>query len=308
LTLRPLNAVPAVNKSALSTLAALAVFGPACVPGDEPTATDGAPSASAAPVVTASVAPADTVGTLPYDFAHPVATADLAAVLREVSGIAVLPDGRLAAVQDEAGVLYTLDAATGAVVAERPFAGHGDYEDVAWAGGAVWVLDARGTLYELPGDGGAAVAHPLGLRKKCDAEGLAFDPAGGRLLVSCKDDPGPGLDGDTQKAVYAFGLATRRLSPTPVVTLDRRQLDAAENFRPSALAVHPRTGQLYVVSSVRNLIAVVDRDGGVVATAELPEALNQQPEGIAFAPDGTLYLANEGPHGPATLATYAERP
>ncbi|HEX9950479.1 MAG TPA: SdiA-regulated domain-containing protein [Rubricoccaceae bacterium] len=240
-----------------------------------------------------------------YDFEAPAAQMRLVEALREVSGIAFLPDGRIAAVQDEAGILYMLDAATGAVVDERPFAGPGDYEDVEHAAGAVWVLGADGTLYEIPDDGSAPHEHDTPLKKKCDAEGLALDVSQDRLLIACKEDPGEGLSEDEVKAVYAFTLETRTLNAAPVLLLPRTVLDEAEHFKPSALAVHPQTGEIYILSSVRNAIAVVSPAGEVTSVTELPEALNAQPEGLAFTADGTLYIANEGGNGMGTISRFA---
>ncbi|HEX8386393.1 MAG TPA: SdiA-regulated domain-containing protein, partial [Rubricoccaceae bacterium] len=171
--------------------------------------------------------------------------------------------------------------------------------------GAVWVLGADGTLYEIPDDGSAPREHDTPLKKKCDAEGLALDGAQNRLLIACKEDPGEGLNKDEVKAVYAFSLATRTLDATPVLLLPRNALDAAETFKPSALAIHPQTGETYVLSSVRNAIAVVDAGGAITSVAELPEALNTQPEGLAFTADGTLYIANEGGNGQGTISRYA---
>ena len=256
-------------------------------------------------VATAGPAPgARPSSAVPYDFSAPAAQSELVEALREVSGIAFLPEGRIAAVQDEAGILYTLDAATGAVVAERPFAGPGDYEDVEHAAGAVWVLGADGTVYEIPDDGSAPREHDTPLKKKCDAEGLALDGGRDRLLIACKEDPGEGHNEDEVKAVYAFDLSTRTLDPTPVLLLPRASLDAAEDFKPSALAVHPRTGEVYVLSSVRNAIAVVNAAGEITSVVDLPEALNAQPEGLAFTADGALYVANEGGDGQGAISRY----
>jgi uncharacterized protein YjiK len=269
-------------------------------------ATEQAASASAVDVADRAAAPASL--SLPYDFAAASATFELPEALREISGLALLPDGRLAAVQDETGVLYTLDAATGAIVEERTFAGAGDYEDVEHADGAVWVLMSNGTLIELPDGDGPAREHDTPLKGKCDAEGLALDAARSRLLIACKEDPGEGLDEDAVRAVYAFDLGARALDTSPAYVFDRRTLDARDDFKPSALAIRPGTAELYVLSSVRNALAVVGADGRVASVVELPEATNAQPEGLAFAPDGTLFLSNEGPEGPATLQRFDTRP
>lgn len=254
------------------------------------------------PAAGVAAAPGAPFGSVGYDLARPTAVLDLDASLVEISGLAVQPDGRLAAVHDEDGVVYTLDPATGAIAAEARFADAGDYESVEATPDALWVLRSNGTLYEIGADGTATV-HETPLTRRCDAEGLAHDAAENRLLVSCKENPGEGLG--RVRAVYAFDLARRALGEAPVYQLAREAVDGAKNFKPSALAVHPTTGHLYVLSSVRPALAVLDRAGALVALADLPADTFPQPEGLAFAPDGTLYLATEGAGGTARLARYA---
>ena len=254
--------------------------------------------------------PAPTVTTVdpevvPYRLAEPDAVLALPAELQEVSGLTLLPTGRVGAVQDEVGVLYEVDPGSGDVVRRETFAGRGDFEGVELTPDAVWVLRSDGDLYRTRrgADGGVEVEKfETALGSRNDTEGLGYDAAGNRLLVACKEDPGDGLDG--VRAVYAFGLDTYALSERPVFTLDRAVVDGDAPFKPSALAVHPNTGRIYVLSSVRKALAVVERDGTLSAVVDLPPALYPQPEGIAFAADGTLFISNEGPVGAGTLLRF----
>lgn len=240
---------------------------------------------------------------LPYRLEAPDTVVALAPSLREISGLTWMPSGRLAAIQDERGTVFELDAATGAIVRETPFRDGGDFEGIEWAAGALWALTSNGDLYRLAeGEPVERIETPLASRN--DAEGLAWDASAGRLLVACKEHPGDGLG--RVRAVYAFDPATRRLSEAPAFTLARDRLDRdGENFKPSGVAVHPQSGHTYVLSSVRRALAVVDADGALVAAEPFPARLLPQPEGLAFAPDGTLYVSSEGAGGQATLARFS---
>jgi uncharacterized protein YjiK len=245
-----------------------------------------------------------------YRFGEPDTVFTLAPALREISGLTPLGPDRLCAVQDEDGVLYVLDPQTGAITERRRFDGAGDYEGVEVVGDTVWVLQSNGTLHEvtdaLSGEP-TRVAHETSLRSRCDAEGLGYHAARHLLLIACKEDPG--LELSAVRAIYAFDLREKRLFERPAFLLDRRPLDAdGTSFKPSALAVHPRTGEVYVVSSVRKALAILDREGGLVAAIALPGRLYRQPEALTFLPDGTLFIANEGGDGAATLLRFSEVP
>ena len=243
---------------------------------------------------------------LPYDLASPDLVISLPAVLQEVSGLTVVPSGRLGMVQDEAGVVFEVDPATGAVVDRLAFAADGDFEGLALGPDALWALRSDGDLFRVWRDEGGQPRSrrvETALKSRNDTEGLAYDAAQNRLLVACKEWPGPDLD--DVRAVYAFDLATETVSEAPVILLDRAALDAGARFKPSALAVHPATGELYVLSSVRRALAVIGTDGALVSVTDLPARYAPQPEGLAFAPDGTLFVASEGPTGPGTLLRYA---
>jgi len=242
-----------------------------------------------------------------YRLDAPDAVLELPNELKEISGLTVLPSGRLGAVQDGRRVVFEIDPLTGAIVDRLPFASDGDFEGVELVPGrALWALRSDGDLYHLDRDStGAPRTRKVknALRSRNDVEGLAYDAARNRLLVACKEWPGKDL-GDV-RAIYAFDLATETLSARPVLVLREAEVDGQRPFKPSALAVHPSTGRVYVLSSVRRAIAVLDPDGTLLGVTDFPAGIAPQPEGLAFSPNGTLYVASEGPTGPGTLLRFA---
>lgn len=252
-----------------------------------------------------------------YAFDRPDADFELPTTLEEISGLTYFDAGRLAAVQDEKGSYFILDAATGAVLGRQEFENDADYEGIERVGDSLYVLRSDGDLFEVWGWEGERLhrrRRPTGLTKGCDAEGLGYQASTHRLLIACKARPGQVPRG--HKAVFAFDLATGRLLPEPAFLIpdarfnatirDEKAIDESlrrllapildlSGFTPSGLAVHPRTGQVYVLSSVRKAVLVLDAGGEVAGVWALPEALVPQPEGITFLPNGDLFIATEGP-------------
>lgn len=266
----------------------------------------------------------------PYDFERPDAFFELPKTLAEISGLTWLDDQHLGAVQDEEGRLYVLDLATGAVAQELQFGKKGDYEGIERAGDRLFVLRSDGVLFDVTGWPGAALdAREIdtGLKARCDAEGLAYDAPRERLLIACKEYAGKGLT--HHRAIYAFDLAEETLVEEPAFVIDTQAFNATvrdpnavneavrsflapvvdlSGFKPSGLALHPVTGQLYVLSSVRKAIVVLNPDGSGAAAWALPEHLFIQPEGLVFLPGGDLLLSSEGDKGQqAVLARFTYR-
>lgn len=253
-------------------------------------------------------------GDAAYAFDRPDAQHELAESLEEISGLAVLDDGTLAAVQDEDGILYILDSSSAEILDERTFGPSGDYEALAIGAGRLFILESGGTLFQFDDWTGSTIEGSeidLDLPRGCDAEGLRYDPEDDRLLVSCKEDPGPDLE--QQKAIFAFDTEGRLLSEQPVYVLDpdaftisvedhpvneavrsalSERVDLS-GFKPSELAVHPLSGELFVLSSVREAVLSMGRDGVVTGVWKLPETLLDQPEGMDFLPSGDLFISSE---------------
>ncbi len=248
---------------------------------------------------------------IPYDFGHPDAAFALPAELLEISGLSAFDSTHLVAVQDEEGIIYFLDRETALITSEGRFSGRGDYEGIEVVDSLIWVLRSDGDLFSVAENGEGefqATKHETDLHRSCDAEGLAFEASTQRLHIACKENPGRGYE--DRRAIYSFELLGRLQSQAPVYLINRQGLDIRGNqFKPSAIAIHPQSGLLYVISSVRKLLVVVDlsQPDTILATRELPESLFPQPEGIAFFQDGTLFISNEGASGPATLLRFDEQ-
>jgi uncharacterized protein YjiK len=77
------------------------------------------------------------------------------------------------------------------------------------------------------------------------------------------------------------------------------------NFKPSDLAFHPTTGDLYLLSSAGKRIIILTPNGQPLHSIALSPAIFAQPEGITFSPDGTLYISSEGDGGKGYILSFS---
>ncbi len=236
-------------------------------------------------------------------------------VLEEVSGLATTPDGRLFAHNDERAVVYQIDPESGELLKAFSVGAlgiPGDFEGIAIAGDQFFLLTSAGQVLEFrEGEGGSAVAyriHSLGLGNRCETEGLAFDEAAGALLVPCKTPREKNLRGHL--VVFSVPVNTMRPDLMPRILLPLDDLDArglGDEFHPSAIEVHPQTHSLILVSAREEALVELSPYGEILATKQLKRKDHPQPEGLAFFPDGSLVLADEGQGKRGTITRYHQR-
>lgn len=252
----------------------------------------------------------------PYTLNQPSEKFIMPSDLDEISSVEVLPNGTLACIQDEKGILFVYDTSKKEIVKRYKFADDGDYEGIALVDETLYVLRSDGDLYQVPRQGGeeATVKIETILSDDNDTEGLAYDPIERQLLIACKADAGLDKKKKKHKSVYAFNLLVQEVIEEPRIYLDLEELtDQLQKkkqvtFDPSGIAVHPLTGNFYLIASSGNRLLVLNRKGELLYQQELKGKNYKQPEGITFDAQGTLYISNEARDGEANILKFAFQP
>ncbi|MGH7491718.1 MAG: SdiA-regulated domain-containing protein [bacterium] len=251
-----------------------------------------------------------------YDFSDKsVQVFDLPRDLAEASGLTFTADGRLFSHTDEAGMIFEIDPKTGKELRRfylgRPML-RGDFEGVAARQDTLFLTNSSGTIFRFrAGENGQPVKYDMfktALSAKNDVEGLAYDAATNCLLLACKGDAGTGRS--DQKAIYSFSLKTYKLEPKPRFLLPLAEILAQtqrKEFNPSGLERHPVTGNFFVLANNGLAMIEIDPQGKIMGVSTLPKSLHKQPEGLAIATDGTVFIANEGQGKTAKLVMYRLR-
>lgn len=230
--------------------------------------------------------------------------------LSEISGIVFLNDGqKIASVNDEDGLIFISDFSGKDTTTSFSFAPKGDFEEIVMDSKYFYVLESRGRIYKVPRPGvqDTVTIFKMGM-KNADFEAMYMDSANKRLVLICKSCPD--YEKNKTKPAFCFDLTTNQFSEQPCLVIDvkqARKLLKNDYFgaKPSGAAIHPKLNKVFIVCSQDGKgLLICDLEGNIEQAILLDEAMFPQPEGITFAPNGDMYISNEGLYQPGSIIYY----
>jgi hypothetical protein len=231
--------------------------------------------------------------------------------LSEISGLALTPDGRLFAHNDEAARVTQLDYRRGTIVKQFFIGRQGlraDFEGITWANDRFYLLGSDGTLYEFrEGSDGERVdytAHDTRLGKECEFEGVTFDSTANALLLACKNVGLKDLRGSL--VIYRYSLADSggsRISELKVPLADVIGKNGWRQIRPTDITIDPFTGNYVMVAAQEKAILSITPAGAVVFARPLG-GRHPQSEGVAITRDSILIISDESIAQPGSITLY----
>ncbi|MCB0715059.1 MAG: SdiA-regulated domain-containing protein [Chitinophagaceae bacterium] len=245
-----------------------------------------------------------------YNLTKPDEIMELGRHLREISGMSYLTaTHQILAENDEKGDIFTVDfAKKNDHVGKVKFGGKGDYEDILYKDSTVYMLISNGVIVsvDMRDSSLATQSYTLDIGNKNEFETMYLNSDGKSLVLLCKDCH---HEKNEVRKAYRFDLATKQFSTTPIYQINISSIqqilnDDKAEFKPSAGAISPVNGKLYLVASVGKILVVANVKGEVENVVRLNPQLYNQPEGITFAPNGDLYISNEGGEGIATILKF----
>ena len=243
-----------------------------------------------------------------YDFERRLDHFDLPDRLAEISGLAFTSDGRLFGHDDERGRVHHIDTSAGDVGARFSLGARtvrDDFEGLAIVGERFFLISSAARIYEFREveDRGSSqfVVSDTNLGRRCEVEGFDFDPSEDELLIACKE----ARPDDGFIVVYRWPIDPLLEMPSPI-RIDKDELaafDLDDDFDPSAVTVTP-SGTILLLAGRQESLIEIDRAGRILAGVELSANRHPQPEGLAFGPDGTLFIADERNGRAARITAY----
>lgn len=223
--------------------------------------------------------------------------------LKEISAIEWLGDDKIAAVQDEEGIIFIYDLKKEAIEKQISFGQGGDYEGLRISGNTAYILRSDGTVFEVrdfntSDPKTSPIKTGLSKIKGIDVEGLGLDKTNNRLLLGVKENK----QSKDSRGVYALDLVNRKSATAPVLEIKTSDpVFGNGKFNPSEIGVHPSTGEYYILDARNYQLLITDAQGKPKKLHRLAEGDFAKAEGLSFSPDGSLYISNEAEDGPANI-------
>ncbi len=232
--------------------------------------------------------------------------------LREISGLALTPDGRLLAHGDNVGRVTVLDPRSGEILAHFAIGAsdvQDDFEGITIAHDTIYMLASNGTIYQFrEGEDGERVPYSTRntqLGGACEFEGIAYESRSESLVLSCKT-----VRDDSLReflVLYRLKLGRTDSSGTSRLTVPMSRVIGSnpwKNVHPSDITIDPLSGNYILVASADRAVIEITPSGGVVRSVPLP-GVHEQAEGVAITSDQVLMVSDEAANGtPAILTLY----
>lgn len=235
-----------------------------------------------------------------YNFFKPEMVYDMPELLKEISGITLKDSETMYCVQDEIGAIFEYDIKKDAITRIHRFSDIGDFEDLAILKDKIYILRSDGLLYPYQLSKEVLLPTTIVPLNSLDIEGL-FAWKNDLYLAS----KAPQVTQDENKRTI-FKVEENKLNKPETyleigineiidfVKANYEGIDVENlQFNPSALAFHPKTEELYVLSASDRILTVF-KDNKLKNVILLPSSSFYKPEGITFSPNGDLYISNEG--------------
>lgn len=131
-----------------------------------------------------------------------------------------------------------------------------------------------------------------------------------------------GVEGENESSnyfLYTYNLNKRKLNDSPLFEFNLEEIEdfalsnnllyTAKNkdsvstfsFTPEVVAIHPKTNEIYVLSSKDRSLAVFNHFGKIVNFTFLDQATYATPKAMTFHPNGDLVLTNSDLMNPSVI-------
>ncbi len=235
-----------------------------------------------------------------YTFHKPDSTYEMPDLLKEISGIVLSNENKIYCIQDEIGSIFEYDMNKQDISNSYRFTDIGDFEDLAINNNIIYVLRSDGNLFMYDFKNKKKTYQTMLRTNSLNIEGICYRD--GYIYIVCKD----ALVNQPESKRMVYRVKANKLDniePYLEINIDDLSHFLTQNyaelgiskilFNPSAIAIHPITKEMYILSASDRFIAIY-KDKQLTNVIPLSADIYYKPEGISFYENGDMLISSEG--------------
>ncbi|MBP8754298.1 MAG: hypothetical protein WAU21_05335 [Chitinophagales bacterium] len=235
-----------------------------------------------------------------YNFLNPDSVYEMPELLREISGLAIADSANIYCVQDELGSIFQYNIQRQEIVNSFRFTDVGDFEDITIFENVLIVLRSDGHIFKYDLDNHSNITSlPLPV-KTLNVEGICYN--NGYLYLANKDAV---INQSNDKRIVYRADINNLSKLESYLEIDIPELsnfltshypeigNTTIQFNPSAIAIHPKTNEIYILSAEDRIIAIYNKQK-LKNVIPLSSDIYYKPEGLSFYENGDLLISSEG--------------
>ena len=256
-----------------------------------------------------------------FDLIHPESVTNLPMGVNAFTDFVMMDSTHLICLDDQIGGVLVYDMISNKSQGYLPTGIDSKITEVTKIDSTIILVDEKMGLHFLlpPYDSTSIITESL-QDKSWISSGMCLHEQTSRLFFVAESD----IENEIQNhSIYTFNLNQRKLNERPLFEIKPEDIElfAISNnislpanrfdengdtlhtfaFKPDVIAVHPKTNEIYLLSSNDRSLAVFNQFGQVVNFTTLDEDLFSQPKAMTFFPNGDLLLTNSDLKNPSIV-------
>jgi len=257
-----------------------------------------------------------------FDLQHPNSIQTLPMGVQPFSDVTLLDSTHLIGLDQESGSMFVYNLADNSVSPFLPWDLGSKICNISTVDSTLLLVDDAKHIHFLSSPYDAASLTTLNLEnEQFEAVSVCFHQESHRLFLMTSNEER--TEGYSNSSVYAYNLNQRKLNAQPLFSISGEDIEAfaienkliaphsdlsitddtleTMNFTPSAIAVHPKTNEIYVLSRADHSLAVFNQFGEIVNFTSLDKTMFSDPSAMTFKKSGDLVITDGNLMNPTVI-------
>lgn len=257
-----------------------------------------------------------------FDLQHPNSVQTLPMGIQPFSDIALLDSTHLLGLNQESGMMFVYDLNDYSVVPFLSWDMESKIRNISTLDSTLLLVDDAKHIHFLSSPYDSSSLTTLNLEnEQFDPTSVCYHKETNRLFLIASNEER--TEGYSNSSIYAYNLNQRKLNAQPLFSISGEDIEAfaiqnnlmiarsdlsimddtleSMNFTPTAIAVHPKTNEIYILSGSDHSLAVFNQFGEIVNFTTLDKNTFSHPSAMTFKKNGDLVITDGNLMNPTVI-------